>query len=37
MIPGRSGVDIVFILVIVALYAASHWVVWALARLGGES
>jgi hypothetical protein len=29
--------DIVFILVIVGLYAVSHWVAWAIARLGGES
>jgi len=29
-------VDIVFILVIAALYAVSHWVAWALSRLGGE-
>ena len=28
--------DIVFILVIAALYAASHWIAWALSRLGGE-
>lgn len=28
--------DIVFILVIAGLYAVSHWVVWALSRLGGE-
>jgi hypothetical protein len=26
--------DLVFILIIVALYAATHWLVWALARLG---
>jgi hypothetical protein len=29
--------DIVFILVIAALYGASHWIAWALSRLGGES
>jgi hypothetical protein len=29
-------VDIVFIAVIGALYAASHWVAWAISRLGGE-
>jgi hypothetical protein len=29
--------DIVFILVIAGLYAASHWVSWAIARLGSES
>jgi len=27
--------DIVFILVIVALYAVTHWLIWALSRLGG--
>ena len=27
--------DLIFILIIVALYAATHWLVWALARLGG--
>jgi hypothetical protein len=29
-------VDIVFILIIVGLYAASHWIAWAISRLGGE-
>jgi hypothetical protein len=29
-------VDIVFILVIAGLYTVSHWVAWAIARLGGE-
>jgi hypothetical protein len=28
-------VDLVFILIIVALYAATHWLIWALSRLGG--
>jgi hypothetical protein len=27
--------DVVFILVIVALYASTHWLAWALSRLGG--
>ena len=27
-------VDIVFVLVVLALYAATHWVVWAVSRLG---
>jgi hypothetical protein len=27
--------DIVFILIIVALYAVTHWLIWALSRLGG--
>jgi hypothetical protein len=27
--------DIVFILIIVALYAGTHWLIWALSRLGG--
>jgi hypothetical protein len=27
--------DIVFILIILALYAATHWLIWALSRLGG--
>jgi len=29
-------VDIVFILIIAGLYALSHWLAWALARLAGE-
>jgi hypothetical protein len=33
----RSGVDIVFILVIAGLYAASHWIAWAISRLGSDS
>lgn len=38
LLPGEAGaVDIVFILVIAGLYAASHWIAWAIARLGGES
>ena len=28
--------DIVFILVVVGLYAVSHWITWAISRLGGE-
>jgi hypothetical protein len=36
-ICGRSGVDIVFIVVIAGLYAVSHWVAWAISRLGAES
>ena len=33
----REGfaVDILFILIIVALYAGTHWLIWALSRLGG--
>jgi hypothetical protein len=27
--------DIAFILIIVGLYAATHWLTWALSRLGG--
>jgi hypothetical protein len=27
-------VDIFFVLIIVALYAATHWLIWALSRLG---
>jgi hypothetical protein len=27
-------VDIVFLLVIAALYAVTHWIIWAIARLG---
>jgi hypothetical protein len=27
--------DLIFILIIVALYAATHWLTWALSRLGG--
>ena len=37
LFPRRSGVDIVFIVVIAALYAVSHWIVWAISRLGGDS
>ena len=28
-------VDLVFILIIAVLYAATHWLTWALSRLGG--
>jgi hypothetical protein len=28
--------DIVFILIIAGLYAVTHWLSWAIARLGGE-
>jgi hypothetical protein len=27
--------DLIFILLIAALYAATHWLIWALSRLGG--
>lgn len=27
--------DAVFVLTIIALYAATRWLVWAIARLGG--
>jgi hypothetical protein len=27
--------DLIYILIIVALYASTHWLVWALSRLGG--
>ncbi len=27
--------DVIFILIVVALYAATHWLAWALSRLGG--
>jgi len=27
--------DFVFVAVIAALYAVSHWIVWAIERLGG--
>lgn len=27
--------DVIFILIIVALYAGTHWLTWALSRLGG--
>jgi hypothetical protein len=36
MVCRRSGVDIVFILVIAGLYAVSHWIAWAISRLGDE-
>jgi len=32
----RPDVDIVFILVIAGLYGASHWVAWAISRLGTD-
>jgi hypothetical protein len=28
--------DIVFILLVVALYAATHWLIWAISRLEGS-
>jgi len=28
-------VDLVFILIIAVLYGATHWLTWALSRLGG--
>jgi hypothetical protein len=27
--------DVIFILIVIALYAATHWLTWALSRLGG--
>jgi hypothetical protein len=27
--------DFIFIVIIVALYASTHWLAWALSRLGG--
>ncbi len=27
--------DVIFILLILGLYAVTHWLVWALSRLGG--
>jgi hypothetical protein len=30
------GLDIAFILLIAGLYAVSHWIAWAISRLGGE-
>jgi hypothetical protein len=33
--PQEPVVDIIFILIIVALYAGTHWLIWALSRLGG--
>ena len=29
--------DVVYLLILAALYAATHWLVWALGRLGGTS
>ena len=31
----EPAVDILFILILLALYASTHWLIWALARLGG--
>jgi hypothetical protein len=28
-------VDIVFVVALLALYAATHWITWAVSRLGG--
>jgi hypothetical protein len=28
-------VDVIFILIIAVLYVATHWLTWALSRLGG--
>jgi hypothetical protein len=28
--------DAVFIVIIVALYAATHWLIWAVSKLGGK-
>ena len=36
LVSRRSAVDIVFILLIAGLYAISHGIAWAIARLGGE-
>lgn len=30
-----APMDAIFILIIVVLYAATHWLIWALSRLGG--
>ncbi len=27
--------DLIFILILAALYAVTHWLAWSLARLGG--
>ncbi len=27
--------DLIYILILVGLYAATHWLIWALSRLGG--
>jgi hypothetical protein len=27
--------DVIFILILVGLYAGTHWLTWALSRLGG--
>ncbi len=27
--------DLIYILILAGLYAATHWLTWALARLGG--
>ena len=31
----QASMDIVFILIIIALYAVTHWIGWAISRLGG--
>jgi hypothetical protein len=28
-------VDFIFILAVLVLYAATHWLIWAVSRLGG--
>jgi|tagenome__1003787_1003787.scaffolds.fasta_scaffold20608173_2 hypothetical protein len=34
-VPTLQGMDLIFILIIAVLYAATHWLTWALSRLGG--
>ena len=31
---GGTDVDIAFLLILAALYAVTHWIIWAIARLG---
>jgi hypothetical protein len=37
-INGQRGIpvmDVIFVLLILGLYAVTHWLIWALSRLGG--
>jgi hypothetical protein len=27
--------DVAFVLIVIALYAITHWLIWAISRLGG--
>jgi len=35
-LPPDAGVDVIFILVLLALYAVTHWLIGAVSRLGSS-